>query len=165
MNTENSKQLIEKTLSSLPDYVQESIKSVPWTDGLQRVTQKEHLHIDKMEAVQTETLLMVLGLIDDIEYIGKIHDILGVSGEKLDSFIEDVNKEVFMPLREDVVRRKNGVENETDKDKDDLEHKTTLHAFEKRLNQKVHTKSKATNHSIQRSEKKSYVDPYREPVD
>jgi hypothetical protein len=162
MSTENSKKLIQETFEKLPLYVQEGIKSVPWTDGLQKVTEKEHLHIDKMETVQTETLLMVLGLIDDVEYIGKIHEILGISGEKLDSFIEDVNKEVFLPLREEIVRRKNGGGEDNE---ENLDHKTTLSAFEKRLNQKVHTKRTETNHSVQRAGEKVHTDPYREPID
>ena len=174
MKEESIEQLITQELQELPVFVREGILSVDWLGALQKVTQRRHLHIDKLDKVQKEVILIILGLIDSVEFIGKLSEILEIKGEELDELIQEINAEVLLPVREAVIQEKEkvGVEPEVNTDQTTggapqepapAEPKSSgLNAFSKQLTQKVSTAQKKTDYSVNRSKK---VDPYHEPID
>jgi|APSaa5957512622_1039677.scaffolds.fasta_scaffold113565_1 hypothetical protein len=167
MQENNFEQLIQEELNKLPKYVRESLSFVKWLDTLQKVTQENHVHIDQVGEVRTETLLVLLGLIDSVEYVGKISEILDIKGDTLSKFITDVNERVFTPVRDEILKRRKASEKEgvTTQEKPVKESASTTSSksfITQKLNQTSHTTQKETDYSVKRKDK---VDPYREPVD
>lgn len=182
--TETIEQLIEQELNQLPAFVRRGILSVDWLGALQKVTHRHHLHVDKLDKVQKETILIILGIIDSVEFVGKVSEILDMKGEDLDTFIDEINTEVFLPVRDAILKEKaktsgvGSLEREKEGDdgdngeseeqvKNDLESHLNakpagLNEFQKKLTQKVHTPTKQTDYSVKRTGK---IDPYHEPIE
>lgn len=157
-----TEQLIQEEIQKLPSYVQESLLTVDWQGSLEKVTERHHLHIDKLEQVRVETILVLIGLIEGSEFIKKIEDILDLSDDDMDVFVEELNNEVFLPMRTEILRRKDLQEDGTPESP--KETPKPLSPFQQKLSQTMHSVQKQTDHSLQK-EKPVVIDPYHEPID
>ena len=163
MKEENFEQLVKMELEQLPTYVREALAGVDWLEALQEVTHKHHVHIDQVGKIRNETLLVLLGLIDSSEYIGKVSEILEDEGEGLDNFITDVNQDVFLPVREEILRRKESSKTATPNTNQSISKTSPAKSFvTQKLSQTDHKTQKQTDYSVKR---KASADPYREALD
>ncbi len=163
MKEENFEQLVKMELDQLPKYVRDSLASVDWLDALQEVTHEHHIHVDQVGQIRNETLLILLGLTDSPEFVGKVSEIIGDEDEELDKLITDINNRVFLPVREEIMRRRSlkEVENPTPQPTGGNPNPAKSFITQK-LNQMDHKVQKKTDHSVKRIENQ---DPYREPID
>jgi len=156
-----TEQLIQDEIQKLPLYVQESLSFVDWQGSLEKVTERHHLHIDKLERVRVETILVLIGLIEGSDFIKNIEDILGLSDEEMDTFVDELNNEVFLPMRTEILRRKTLEEQGP---ATTAKEGQPLSPFKQKLSQTVHSVQKQTDHSLLK-EKPVVTDPYHEPID
>ena len=55
-------QIIKEQLTKLPDDVKKAISSVDLRDKIKKIAEKNRLHIDQAGDLETETVLVMLGL-------------------------------------------------------------------------------------------------------
>jgi hypothetical protein len=96
----NTEQIIKEQLVKLPEDVRKAISSVDLRDKIKKIAEKHHLHIDQAGDLETETVLVMLGLEPTDDYKRNIKKALQISDTPAHAITFDVNKEIFMPIRE-----------------------------------------------------------------
>ena len=97
---DNIEQIIKEQLVKLPEDVRKAISSVDLRDKVKKISEKHHLHIDQAGILETETVLVMLGLESTDNYRGNLKKELQISDTSAQAITFDVNKEIFMPIRE-----------------------------------------------------------------
>lgn len=100
MIMEPAQQKLKERFSLLPRELQEAILAADLREKLKVVTDTHRLHIDQAGALENETILVMLGLEPLEDYRANLARELGVP-EALAAAIErDVNRLIFLPIRE-----------------------------------------------------------------
>lgn len=92
-------QTIKDRYNELPADIQAAIKSADLADKFNKISEKHGLHVDQSGSLQTETLLVMLGLEPTEDYIGNIKRELDISQNEAQSISEDINQEIFNSIR------------------------------------------------------------------
>lgn len=96
-------QLIQEKMDALPSHIQESLAKINWEQEIISIGQKHGLHIDEMGTLQTETILVLVGLAHPDQYPNNLKKDLHLSTEKIDSIVADVNEKVFKNVRKELI--------------------------------------------------------------
>ncbi len=91
--------LIKQRLDELPSDIKEAIRNTDLAGKFEAIADKHSLHVDQNGALQTETLLVMIGLEPTENYVGNIQRELEVSRTEAQSLAEDVNKEILGNIR------------------------------------------------------------------
>lgn len=97
--TETEK-IIKEQFAKLPADIQKAIGSINLRETLQEVVVKNHLHIDQGNTLQTNTLLVLLGLEPLVDYVQSLEKDLGISSEQANAVAADVNRLIFSSIRD-----------------------------------------------------------------
>lgn len=89
---------------ALPDDVREAISSTDSATALEKIGQKHKLHIDQAGELGTQTGLVMLGVLPPRDFVGALADKLRVTPEVARSIANDINSEIFSPIRESLKR-------------------------------------------------------------
>ena len=74
--------------------------SIRVAEQLQEIGKKHRLHIDKIDALFDEAGAVMLGLTHPRDFIGKLAQKLDIDKEKTKKIAQDVNEQIFKPIRE-----------------------------------------------------------------
>lgn len=85
---------------SLPRDVQDAILSVDLGKKLADMSKNHALRIDQMNVLENETLFVMMGLESPEKYITNLQKGLGVGEVPARKIAEDINTQVFRPIRE-----------------------------------------------------------------
>lgn len=96
----NIQKIIEERFGQLPVDIQKAIASNDLAQKFTAIANKNSLHIDQNGALQNETLLVMLGIEPAKDYVGNLERELEVSRVQAQSIAEDINKEIFMSIRQ-----------------------------------------------------------------
>ena len=99
-------QSLREIFPTLPTPVQRFIKDGKPGEAAQTIMDHYVLHIDQGAIIEHQILLALFGVVGPEEFMETLSNKLSVSDEVVGGIIEDVNKEVFIPLREEM--RKGG---------------------------------------------------------
>lgn len=124
LTPENIKQYYKK----LPERVKEAYSSADITNTLQEIGKKHKLHVDKLGEFIDETGLVMLGVTHPSEYIGNIKKRLGVDSEQARAVAQDVNEQIFKPIREELKKVHNIGESAITEEKEKREKAATREA-------------------------------------
>lgn len=91
-------QIIQDRLNLLPPHTQEAIKTVPWRDSVKGIGESVGLDEEKLKLLETETVIIVLGLEPEENFKGNLKAALGLDDQKIDSLVKSVTSEVFDPI-------------------------------------------------------------------
>jgi hypothetical protein len=100
MSEPTQEQLITEQLKSLPRPVQEAITSFDWAREVFDVGRKHALHVDEIGEIQTEVMLVVLGLISPKEFYDQMVSRIGIDEDQALEISSEVNDRVFVRIRE-----------------------------------------------------------------
>ena len=92
-------QLIKERYSELPPDIQSAIKSNDLASKFDKIVAKHNLHVDQNGALQTETLLVMLGLEPSTDYVDNLQKELDVSRSEAQSIAEDVNNDILNSIK------------------------------------------------------------------
>jgi len=92
-------QKLEK-YKKLPDDLRETIMSVNTSEKFYTVGQKHQLNIEQVEILSKQAGLVMLGFEHPSKFIGNIAKALNLPEEKARAIAEDINTEIFRPVRE-----------------------------------------------------------------
>ena|SRR3989344_5120762 len=92
-------EIIKQRYQELPEDIKRAIKSADLATKFSNITNKHSLHIDQNGALQTETILVMLGLEPTEDYVENVQRNVEVSRTEALSIAEDVNNEILDPIK------------------------------------------------------------------
>src|SRR3989344_175966 len=98
--TEN---LIKERMESLPPEFKAALATIDWAHIIQQIGQKNQIHIDKIGDLQTETMLLLMGVTHPGDYQAEIERVLQLPEDGGVVILNDVNERILLPLRKNVM--------------------------------------------------------------
>lgn len=95
-----SEQILKARFEQLPEDIKEAITATPWKEKLRQISEKHNLHIDQAGHLGEETVLVMFGIEHADNLIANIAKHVEVSEEKAEAIAEDLNREIFLKVRE-----------------------------------------------------------------
>lgn len=95
-------QSLQDIFPTLPAPIQRFIKEGKPGEVAQTIMDHYVLHIDQGTIIEHQILLALFGVVGPEEFMEALSDKLSLSDDVVGDIIEDVNNEVFMPLREEM---------------------------------------------------------------
>ncbi len=95
-------QSLQEIFPTLPLPIQRFIKEGKHGDATQTIMDRYVLHVDQGAIIEHQLLLALFGVIGPEEFMETLSSKLSVSDDVVGNIIEDVNKEVFIPIREEM---------------------------------------------------------------
>ncbi|MES3031448.1 MAG: hypothetical protein V4697_03490 [Patescibacteria group bacterium] len=91
--------IIKEKFQQLPEDIKAAIKSNDLAAKFDAISERHGLHVDQSGSLQTETLLVMLGIEDSDAYVDNIRKELDISQNEAESIAQDVNQEIFKGIR------------------------------------------------------------------
>lgn len=95
-----SEQILKARFEQLPEDIKEAIMATPWEEKLKQISDKHSLHIDQAGRLDEETVLVMFGIEHADNLVPNIAKHVEVSEEKAEAIAEDLNREIFLKVRE-----------------------------------------------------------------
>lgn len=118
-----TEQIIKERLKVIPDKIKQAIKSTDLAGKFTKIADKHGLHIDQNGSLQTETLLVMLGLESTDDFIENIQRELDISRNEAVSITQDVNLEILNSIKDSLQEIQE--ENEEEEREESKESSTT----------------------------------------
>ncbi len=96
----NIQDKIKRQFAALPEDIRNAMASEHVSDALRKIIEKQTLNENQGDVMKTETSLVMLGLQSPANFITNIKSALNVPIEKARAIAEDINAEIFRPIRE-----------------------------------------------------------------
>jgi len=96
---ENTKKIIEEQLEKLPKDIRDAILSADLPEKFKTIANKHKLRIDQGGTLETETMLVMLGLEHPDDYTSNLKKEAGMSDEEAEKIAEEVSRTIFLPIR------------------------------------------------------------------
>lgn len=97
---DNTKETLKDQFKKIPQDIQDAILAVDLRSKMQFITKKNNLHIDQAGALENEAVFVLLGLEHPNDLIANLAKHVEVSEEKAEAIAEDLNREIFLKVRE-----------------------------------------------------------------
>lgn len=104
-----TKQQLEERYNKLPDALKDALFSVDIAHTMFEIGKRNLLTIEKTGFLAEETGYVILGLTHPENLAANLQEKLSVDDEELIKIVSEVNKEVFLPIRE-MLKKTHGVE-------------------------------------------------------
>lgn len=151
-------ELIEEKYKELPKDLREALSGKHVEESVFTIGKRKGLHIDKITTLLNQVRYFILGFTSPQDFKTNITRELDIPGDQAEEIVEDLNQEIFMPVRESL-QAIHLRDNPTEVDPATNQAKNFIN---QRLNQTSGTEQKTTDYSIRREERH---DPYREPIE
>lgn len=100
---ETNQKLIEERVAMLPPYIRAALDNINWGPEILNIGKKHGLHVDDMGTLQTETVLVLVGLVHPNDYPANLKQELHVPQEKIDGIVKDVNEKILKTIRQSLI--------------------------------------------------------------
>ena len=84
--------------------MQEAISSVAVAEKIQQIATKNGLHIDEAGIVSDEATMVMLGIEHPNDFVDGLKNKLKLPQEKIIALAKDVDKEIFEPIKESLMK-------------------------------------------------------------
>jgi hypothetical protein len=98
------RQQFDEQLTYLPEINQAAMRSFDWATELISIGHGYGLHVDQLEDLQIETMLVMVGLTAPEKYEDELITRLALSPTEANRIIDEVNKRIFTPIHDYIVR-------------------------------------------------------------
>lgn len=115
----DTKEILKNQFKKLPKDIQDAILAVDLRSKMQVITKKNNLHIDQAGVLENEAVFVLLGLEHPSGLVANIAKHAEVSEEKAEAIAEDLNREIFLKIRESlkkIFEEKNETAGETEEE-------------------------------------------------
>ncbi|MEI8174506.1 MAG: hypothetical protein WCG28_00985 [bacterium] len=100
MMTDKLKQIAQEEIMKLPKEAQEAINSLDWGNIMEEIGKKYLFDENEINDLQTETLLVLVGLENGDDYAQNIENNVGTSKGEAEKIVEDAFQKVFTPIND-----------------------------------------------------------------
>lgn len=111
MPEQSTEQLIKDHLAALPEPVRKAIASFDWAREVFDIGRKHSMHVDRIGELQTEVMLVVLGLVSPRDFQNELFDRIEPNRDIALEISDEVNQKVFIRIREYMKKYYEGNEN------------------------------------------------------
>jgi hypothetical protein len=108
-------QQFKDAFSKLPYILREYISGEKMDVAVVEVGNAHQLHVDTIGAIQREVTNMLLGLLSPEQFVGELRSI-GIPTEQIAPITEELNKKIFMPIREKMLHPEDDDDEETEEE-------------------------------------------------
>ena len=116
---DETQEIIKEQLKKLPDDVKKAFASVDLRAKIKKISEKHRLHIDQGGELENETVLVMLGLEPLGNYKMNLKRGLQISDTRAQAIIFDIDKEIFVNIRESLKKISQEDDMETEERKQD----------------------------------------------
>lgn len=99
MDTNSKPKNLQEKFDSLPDVIKNAVTSVDFANNLQKIGQKNGLHIDELDALLEEVGLVMIGETKASDFPPKLGKRLNLDEGKLSPLVQKIDEEIFKPIR------------------------------------------------------------------
>lgn len=104
-NTVNLLQIkIERAREKLPVETLNAIAAVDWRQAIMKIRQKKGYNFEQLGALETETELLLCGLISSDEYPREVEKRMNISRAETEEIINEMNLYVFRKIKEELIK-------------------------------------------------------------
>lgn len=111
MSENNTEQLIKDHLATLPEPVRKAIASFDWAREVFDIGRKHSMHVDRIGELQTEVMLVVLGLTSPRQFQEELMERIEPNRDIALEVSDEVNEKVFIRIRDFMKKYYEGNEN------------------------------------------------------
>jgi hypothetical protein len=97
---DETQKIISEQLAKLPKSIKDAISSIDLEDKIKKIANKNMLHIDQAGDLINETIFVMLGLEPTSDYKENIRRELNISRDRAQAITADIDKEIFVSIRE-----------------------------------------------------------------
>ncbi len=112
-NNMDTQQIIKERINELPDDIRTAIASTNLASKFDSIANKHNLHIDQNGALQTETLLVMIGLESTDDFLENVRKALEISSDEAYNIAKDVNTEILDNVRDSLRKIQSQAESES----------------------------------------------------
>lgn len=102
---DTTEKLIEEKLQELPEVIRDVVVNSDWRNVLKKIIDKNNLLIDQGLAIETETLLMMIGLDDPENYTKNIKKEAGLEKDQAIKIAEEVNEKILKEMKKKIIEK------------------------------------------------------------
>jgi hypothetical protein len=95
---EKLQQIVKDQVPLLPKEVQEAMNSLDWMSLVEEIGKKHLLSEEEIDNLQTETLLVLIGMEEGEAYVKNIEDEVGTSAEEAEKIADEADEKIFAPI-------------------------------------------------------------------
>ena len=95
---------IEEARKQLPEETRRAIDAVPWKESLIGLRESKGFTVEQMGNLETETELLLCGLVSPKDYQKELEMQMGLPGAKVYELVNDMNRLVFNKIREEMMK-------------------------------------------------------------
>ena len=103
MEQDDIKKLIEERMLELPQTIRDVIVKSGWTNTIRSLVKKHNLRIDQGSNLETETLLIMLGIETQEQYIKNLINEAQLSPELAGEIAQEVNLQIFSLIKNKLI--------------------------------------------------------------
>jgi hypothetical protein len=100
MEEKSTDEIIKDHYASLPEPVKKAIGSFDWAREIFDIGRSHSLHVDQIGDLQTEVMLVVLGLATPQDFYNQMVGAIAVPNDIAQKIIEEANEKVFNRIRD-----------------------------------------------------------------
>ena len=95
---EKLRKIIKEQMTFLPKELQEAINSLDWAEIVKEIGKKYLLGEEEIDNLQTETMLVLLGLEEGEAYEKNIENEVGTSAKEAEKITDEAEQKIFTPI-------------------------------------------------------------------
>lgn len=95
---------IEKAKKELPEETLRSIEAVDWKKTILDMRQKKGYSFEQLENLETETELLLCGLLNPADYPKELETRMGLQKPQVNELINELNESIFKKIREEFIK-------------------------------------------------------------
>lgn len=100
MQEKSTDEIIKDHFASLPEPVKKAIGSFDWAREIFDIGRSHSLHVDQIGNLQTEVMLVVLGLATPKDFYDQMVGSIGIPEDLAQKIVEEANTKVFNRIRD-----------------------------------------------------------------
>ena len=93
-------QELKARFETLPVEVREAIASTNTAEAIEKIADKQNLHIDQLGSLSDQIGLVMMGVTKPQDFIGSVKSALSIDEEQAKQIAVEINAQIFAPIRE-----------------------------------------------------------------
>lgn len=95
---------IDEAKSKLPEETISAIAAVDWRAAILKLRETKGYSFEQLGDLETETELLLCGLVGGKEYAKEIERRMGISRAQVDELVSELNESIFRKIREELIK-------------------------------------------------------------
>ena len=163
--------MIHERMQKLPDVTREALVEFDWKNEVLSIGRKFDMNLDQLNSLETETTLVLVGLLAPRRYPNELKKRLGTNTQATQEIIKQINASVFKKIRNRVIELSKKQPKKDTQGEESTPPVPQKHLSLRKLSTKTTQSEHHSNHGMHEDgipempQKPKSSDPYREPIE